>query len=156
MSRFGLAADQVLEWEVVLADGELLSASPTNNSDMYWALSGGGGDTFGVVFSMTSRAHPDEPTAAANLTFTNTGVTQSAYYEAIETFLGTLPALVDAGGVSVFLFTNTTFSMTPSSALGLNQEALNDILSPTINILEKNHLNYSRSRDIQTTSTLAH
>ena len=38
---FGLASDQTLEFEVVTTEGELVVASPTENSDLYWALSGG-------------------------------------------------------------------------------------------------------------------
>ncbi|KAI1806734.1 hypothetical protein F4811DRAFT_508990, partial [Daldinia bambusicola] len=53
-TKFGLAADQVLEWEVVTGNGELLTATPTENQDLYWALSGGGGGTYGVVLSMTA------------------------------------------------------------------------------------------------------
>jgi len=75
-SRFGLAADQVLEWEVVTGTGELLTASPYENPDLYWALSGGGGGIYGVVLSMTVKAYPELRTAAANLTFTGAGVSQ--------------------------------------------------------------------------------
>ena len=39
-SKYGLAADQVLEWEVVTGTGQLITASPFKNSDLYWALSG--------------------------------------------------------------------------------------------------------------------
>jgi len=38
---FGLSADQTLEFEVVTTEGEFVVASPTENSDLYWALSGG-------------------------------------------------------------------------------------------------------------------
>lgn len=41
-SAYGMAADQVLEWEVVTTQGEHLIATPTENEDLYWALSGGG------------------------------------------------------------------------------------------------------------------
>ena len=39
--KYGLAADQTLEFEVVTMQGEHLIASPTQNEDLYWALSGG-------------------------------------------------------------------------------------------------------------------
>ncbi len=41
-SRIGLAADQTLEFEVILADGSFVTASRTENKDLWWALSGGG------------------------------------------------------------------------------------------------------------------
>lgn len=42
-SYFGLGADQVLSIEVVTADGRLVTADPNNNTDLFWALRGGGG-----------------------------------------------------------------------------------------------------------------
>jgi len=38
---FGMAADQTLEFEVVTTEGKFVVASPKENSDLYWALSGG-------------------------------------------------------------------------------------------------------------------
>lgn len=43
-SKLGLAADQVLEWNVVTTDGDIITASPSENHDLYWALSGGVSD----------------------------------------------------------------------------------------------------------------
>lgn len=89
-SRHGMAADQTLEWEVVTGTGEHLIANRQKNTDLYWALSGGGGGTYAVVLSLTSKAHQDTPTSGANLTFTSAGVSQDAYYEAITTFVGAM------------------------------------------------------------------
>jgi FAD/FMN-containing dehydrogenase len=141
-SKFGLAADQVLEWEVVTGTGELLTASQCKNSDLYWALSGGGGGTYGVVLSMTSKAYPDLQVAAANLNFTNEGVSQDTFYSAARTFISNLPAVVDSGAVSVWLLTNTTFLMTPTTAPGLTKAKLQDLLSPVITKLDHSHIKY--------------
>ena len=55
--KFGLGVDNLLSAELVLADGTVVTASATQNTDLYWAVRGGGG-AFGVVTSSTCRAHP--------------------------------------------------------------------------------------------------
>ncbi|TVY84927.1 FAD-linked oxidoreductase ZEB1 [Lachnellula suecica] len=142
-SRFGMAADQVLEWEVVTASGELLIATPSNNSDLYWALSGGGGGVYGVVVSMTSKAHADMPSSAANLTFTNNGVSQDAFWGAVSVFHETLPAIVDAGGVSVWGFTNASFSMTPTYGPNITASQMSNLLQPVIQKLNANNISFT-------------
>ena len=57
-NALGLGVDNILEAEVVTADGSLLVANSTDNADLLWALRGGGGSTWGVVVSFTLRAHP--------------------------------------------------------------------------------------------------
>ena len=56
---YGYAADSVLRAEVVTAAGELVTASPAEHPDLFWALRGGGGN-FGVVTRLEFRLYPVE------------------------------------------------------------------------------------------------
>ena len=55
---FGTAAAGLLEAEVVTANGKVRTVNACNNEDLFWALKGGGGGSFGVVTKVTLRTHP--------------------------------------------------------------------------------------------------
>ena len=64
--RFGWAADNLEEVEIVTGDGEIRTAGGDENSDLFWALRGGGGN-FGVVTRFTFRLHEVGPIVTGGL-----------------------------------------------------------------------------------------
>ena len=54
--HFGLTIDSLLEADMVLADGSFVKVNANQNSDLFWAIRGGGGN-FGIVTSFLFKAH---------------------------------------------------------------------------------------------------
>jgi hypothetical protein len=144
-TSFGLAADQALEWEVVTASGNLVTASRTQNTDLYWALSGGGGGTYGVVVSLTAKAHPDAVVSGASLIFYSSTTTSDVFYDAVEAFHFLLPGIVDAGAMVVYYFSNAFFEISALTAYSKTEAEVEAIMSPLLAALDKLSITYSLS-----------
>jgi len=67
---FGLACDSILSMEVVDASGKILTASDSENPDLFWALRGGGNGSFGVVTNFNFRTSAVNMVAKFAITWT--------------------------------------------------------------------------------------
>ena len=85
--HYGMAAAGLLEAEVVTADGKVRIANACTNSDLFWALKGGGGGTFGAVSKLTLRVR-DLPELAGGADFTIKASSDDAYRRLIRHFVG--------------------------------------------------------------------
>jgi FAD/FMN-containing dehydrogenase len=109
---FGLACDNLVSAEVVTADGDVLTASADENSDLFWALHGGGGN-FGVATSLSLRLHPLGPVTAALLFWPpEAGPT---VLQAYRDFIMEAPD--EIGGGSLYL-TGPDFEFVPPELVG--------------------------------------
>ncbi|KAJ5314115.1 histone-lysine n-methyltransferase suv9 [Penicillium atrosanguineum] len=142
-SRYGLGADQVLEWEVIDGTGRFLVATREQNSDLYWALSGGGGGTYGVVWSMTSKAHQGGPVSGLNLTILTENNSDDLIYKALELYNSQLPAIVDEGIMSMGSISNTSFQISPMTAPDIPVKKLEIIIQPLRDGLDKLGVRYT-------------
>jgi FAD/FMN-containing dehydrogenase len=68
MRKHGLTVDNLVEAEVVTAEGDIILASANDHPDLFWAVRGGGGN-FGVVSSFRFTLHPVGPTVTAGPVF---------------------------------------------------------------------------------------
>lgn len=132
-TEFGLAADQTLEFEVVTAAGAVVKASWKQNADLYWALSGGGPGTYGIVTSLTVRAFPDTTIGGATLTIAAAYTTQDLFNQAVTAFHAMLPNMTDLGASVSYLLTNSALQINPVTVYNSSAEYVqNTVLAPFV------------------------
>lgn len=141
-SIYGMAADNVLEWEVVTPTGEHITTSPDSYPDLHWAVSGGGGGTFGVVISLTTKLYKDSPTGGAQIFFNTTSAPGLTFWEAAEKFQGGLEPIVDSGSVALYQVTNETFTGYVT-APGHTEEQIASQLKFLTGFLDSNNATYT-------------
>jgi len=150
-TNFGMAADQALEFEVVTADGKIVTASRTENPDLFWALSGGGPGTFGVVTSVTVRAHPDVVVGGVGLKTAAIYTTQDKWWQMLDAFHSLLPGMTDQGAMVVFLYNSSIFAINPLTAYNKTAEEAKAILQPFLDVLADLSIPYSSAATNYTT-----
>ncbi len=113
--KHGSAADNLVSAQVVTANGDLVTASDTENPDLFWALRGGGGN-FGVVTSFEFRIHPVGPTVLAGGAF----FAWNRVREVTDFYLDYVKNLPDELTTALFYRTAPTASFLPASIHGQN------------------------------------
>lgn len=84
---FGLASASLLEAEVVTADGKVRVVNACREPDLFWALKGGGGGTFGIVTRLTLRTH-ELPQTFGAVRLAVQAENDAAFEQLLSTFLG--------------------------------------------------------------------
>lgn len=144
-----MAADQVLAFEVVTADGRFVTASDTVNPDLFWALRGGGGSTFGVVTSVIAKAHPKIKVTKSVFAFQAPLQDSENFWKATNAYFKNFPMYTDAGTYSYFWIWNygtyLDFQMSPFFAPNHTIESFNRLTKPLFD--EFKALNISVSPD---------
>lgn len=138
-SQYGLGVDQWLEALIVTPDGELKVANNAKNSDLFWAIRGGGGSIFGVIVQATWKAHVTVPVTGfdwyINSTLSDSDVEQGTYptSEALQSVLGRATNLQE-NGISATFYTFPTyircFAIHPGSQAGIAKA--NEIWGPIL------------------------
>src|SRR4051812_843116 len=92
-----MGCDNVLEFEVVLTNGTIVIANEDSNRDLFWAMRGGGGSTFGVASKTTMKTFTN-PTLNNLLIHTAYGKTgRDGYLDAMAYFFAMTPNFTDFG-----------------------------------------------------------
>lgn len=145
-AQYGLGVDQWLEAKVVTADGELRVANNVSNQDLFWAIRGGGGGTFGIVVEATWKAYPTVPITGYNWYVNSTitgpdaldiGTGRTPVSEMMQYLLGELPGLHERG-ISAFIYVDIShvrcYAVHPGNASGVAEA--NSVWGPILSKMQ--------------------
>jgi len=95
---YGMGADNFVEATVVTPQGDIIVANEYQNADIFWAIRGGGGGTWGVLTSMTVNAYPMPTALMWSLGLTPRNATKnSEWFEVVSRIFSDLPRLKASG-----------------------------------------------------------
>ncbi|KAL3476505.1 FAD binding domain protein [Aspergillus californicus] len=121
-NKYGFAMDNVLAYDVVLANGTQVTATKSTHSDLFWALKGGGGNNFGIVtrFVLKTFAVPQGKVSTTIQMFNESAVPGflAAVVEAAKVDAG--DGEIAAGMVATVAY-NTTTKVTSATLLGVQE-----------------------------------
>ena len=149
-STYGLAAQQVLQARVITTQGEILVANEVENSDLFWAIRGGGAGLYGVVTEYVIRHFPaPESVMMGSVTLAPLNEQgANASWNAATILFNALPGLMDAGvaGAMSLASGSTGKAFNPSApaystgavvakalwAYNMSQSHFDDLLKPVL------------------------
>lgn len=141
MGLYGMAADQILSLEVVLPNGRFVHVDSENHPDLFFALRGGGGSTYGVVTSIVIAAYPKQPVTTLTYSFgTSQGISVETFWSGVDAFWATFPTNADAGLYSYWYIIcpdeeTCTFLMLPQWANNKSAADLQPLNQPLLDEL---------------------
>ena len=113
--KHGMACDALISVDIVTADGKMVTASPDENSELFWALQGGGGN-FGVVTSFEFQLYPVGPMVTLCAPFYRLGDDAADIVRRWNDFMATAPDDVSS---SFFLWSIPDHAAFPEELRGV-------------------------------------
>ncbi|KAF2200040.1 FAD-binding domain-containing protein, partial [Delitschia confertaspora ATCC 74209] len=140
---YGMAADQVLSFDVITADGKYRTANAAENPDLYWALKGGGPSTFAAVVSVTVKTFPEVKAAAAILNINSTlQATDDQMWDAFKKFHSMSNTFADNGMFVYFEIQPGRFHIQPFVGPRMDAAKLNSFIKPLKDYLDAKKIPY--------------
>lgn len=137
---YGMAADHVVAFQVVTADGRFITVSESSNPDLFWALRGGGGGTFAVVVSVIIRAHPKLNVVTSNWILNTTTNGVDKYWAAVTKFYDVFEDWADAGIYTFYIHSSTSLNMRYLFAPNHTLESYTAVVKPFFDYLGANNI----------------
>ncbi|KAH6629723.1 FAD binding domain-containing protein, partial [Boeremia exigua] len=164
-STYGMGVDNVLEVKMVTPNGDYLTANACQNTDLFWAVRGGGGGTFGVITEVTMKAFPSPTITTHDLSIAaQRSTTDSTWWKLVAEIHSHLPSLKEGGLEGYIIMTPSVFTTTQTNTFTWTFSLYNrpngtieSLLKPVIQFLDANNSTITYTTSItHPSSFLAH
>ncbi|KAK7214219.1 hypothetical protein V2G26_021397 [Clonostachys chloroleuca] len=140
----GMAADHVLSVNLITANGEYVTANADKNPDLFWALTGGGPSTFGIVTLITVKMFPEQKSAGMVLSINPTHTNDTElFWRAVDAFHGLANHYVDNGMFGYYELSELNLQVQPLMAPRMTAAELDKALEALFEKLDKLNVPYT-------------
>ncbi|KAF1944572.1 FAD-binding domain-containing protein [Clathrospora elynae] len=130
---YGMGADNVLSFDTITAEGKYVTANAKENSDLFWALKGGGPSSFAVVIAITVKTFPEVPTAGTILNINSTHTNDTALFNKAVHIFHNLANHYSNNGMFVYFEIGPgpqRLHIAPFTGPNMDETKLNAVLKP--------------------------
>jgi len=128
----------------VTASGQFLTANAGVNSDLFWALKGGGPSTFAAVISVTVKTHSEQPTAGIILNINNTHTSNTdTFWKGFAALHDLSPYFVNNGMFVYYELSQGRLHVQPIVGPNMTAARINEVAKPLFDTLKSQNIPYS-------------
>lgn len=134
-----MGADNVLSFEAITAKGEYATANAKENSDLFWALKGGGPSSYAVVVSITVKTFPEIPTAGTILNINSTHTNDTELFNKGFRIFHNLANVYSSAGMFVYFEQGAgpgRLHVQPFVGPNMDEAAIKRVLKPLFDQLD--------------------
>ncbi|KAF3000543.1 hypothetical protein E8E14_000864 [Neopestalotiopsis sp. 37M] len=136
---YGMGADNILEATIATPDGQVLTVNEYQNMDLFWAIRGGGGGTFGVVINQTMSVYPSVGIVVMGVNIAaNANASASSYWSVIAEWLSLMPGMKEKGVHGYYSISGppSTTTLTLGGSLAMFNATIDEISNITAPLQE--------------------
>jgi hypothetical protein len=140
-----MGADNVLSFDAITVTGEYVTANAAENSDLFWALKGGGPSTFAVVTSITVKTFPEIPVAGTIININSTHTNDSKVFDQGFTIFHNLANHYVKHGMFVYFeLSSGRLHIAPFVGPRMDELKLGQVLAPLFDQLDAAKIPYDK------------
>lgn len=135
-----MGADNIIEASIVTPKGDIVTASECQNEDLFWAIRGGGGGTFGVILSLTVKVFPMPSLSTATVSMSaRNGTSPKSWWMLISSIHKEMIKLQDAGVMGYYTIGGSpqSFQYTMFQFNTKDTSSIDCLIGPLINHIQR-------------------